>query len=474
MNSNINEKMYAWIDEHTEELISVLQDFARIPSISRADLAEENAPFGPDCRKMLDYALKRSAEMGFEVKDHEGYAGSAWMGDFNNALGVIGHLDVVPLGSGWVYPPYGATRTGDFLIGRGVADNKNACVMGLFLMRMFRELNIPLKHGLRVIFGMSEETGMQDMAYMVEKKEVLPVLSLIPDAAFPVCKAQKGSMSGYVSIESGADLKNIFAGEAVNIVPPEATIEVKLSAKEMKKAIAELDEKLYDIEETEFGCKLIAHGRPSHAAAPWLGLNAIHLLMDALKRAPLKDEQSKKAVEAMFAFTEGYYGECADIQYQDEVSGKTTLNIGLARTEGDRFQLHIDSRMSIAADPDEMQAKLAAAAEKLGFRADKLSNTKPFHLPDDHPAMNALMNAYRELTGRDDKAYAIGGGTYSRVISTAVTFGLSMKGVTERPADIPESHGGAHQADEFLHIPTFMNSVKIYAAALYNLDQAMA
>ena len=105
MNSNINEKMYAWIDEHTEELISVLQDFARIPSISRADLAEENAPFGPDCRKMLDYALERSREMGFEVKDHEGYAGSAWMGDFNNALGVIGHLDVVPLGSGWVILP---------------------------------------------------------------------------------------------------------------------------------------------------------------------------------------------------------------------------------------------------------------------------------------------------------------------------------------------------------------------------------
>jgi len=309
---------------------------------------------------------------------------------------------------------------------------------------------------------------------MVEKKEVMPVLSLVPDAGFPVCKAQKGSMSGYVSIEKGADLDNIYAGEAVNIVPPEATIDVKISADEMKKAISELDEKLYTVEETETGCRLIAHGRPCHAAAPWGGLNAIHLLMDALKRAPLKCEQSKKAVEAMFVFTDGYYGECADIQYEDAVSGKTTLNIGLARTDGDRFQLHIDSRMSIAADPDEMQAKLAAAAAKLGFHADKLSNTKPFHLPDDHPAMNALMNAYRELTGRDDKAYAIGGGTYSRVISTAVTFGLSMKEGVERPADIPEGHGGAHQADEFLHITSFMKAVKIYAAALYNLDQAMA
>lgn len=474
MNQNINEMMYAWIDEHAEEMIAELQDFARIPSISRADLAEENAPFGPDCRKMLDYALKRSREMGFEVKDHEGYAGSAWMGDYGNTLGVIGHLDVVPLGTGWVYPPFGATRTGDFLIGRGVSDNKCACVMGLYLMRMFRELNIPLKHGLRVIFGVSEETGMQDMAHLVETKETLPVLSLVPDAGFPVCKAQKGSMSGYVSIESGAELDKLHAGEAVNIVPPEATIEVKLSAEAMKAAIAELDAALYTVEATETGCRLIAHGRPSHAAAPQNGLNAIHLLMDALKRAPLTDKTSVKAVEAMYTLTEGYYGECADIAYEDEVSGKTTLNIGLARTDGDRFELHIDSRMSIAANPDEMQEKFRLAAEKLGFRADVLSNTKPFHLPDDHPAMNALMDAYRELTGRDDKAYAIGGGTYSRVISTAVTFGLSMKEGVERPADIPASHGGAHQADEFLHITSFMKAVKIYASALYNLDQAMA
>ena len=66
-NLAISEKMNAWIDAHTEEMVALLQDFARIPSVSRADLAEENAPFGADCRKMLDYALMRSREMGFET-----------------------------------------------------------------------------------------------------------------------------------------------------------------------------------------------------------------------------------------------------------------------------------------------------------------------------------------------------------------------------------------------------------------------
>ena len=37
-------------------------------------------------------------------------------------------LDVVPAGEGWTYPPWDCTRKGDFLIGRGVSDNKGAVI----------------------------------------------------------------------------------------------------------------------------------------------------------------------------------------------------------------------------------------------------------------------------------------------------------------------------------------------------------
>ena len=470
---NITERMNAWIDEHAEELIAELQAFARVPSVSRADLAEENAPFGKDCRNMLDFALARAREMGFETLDMDGYAGSASMGDSKNAIGLIGHLDVVPVGNGWIYPPYGATRKGDFLISRGVSDNKNACVMNLFLMKMYRELGIQLKHGLTAIFGLSEETGMQDMEYAVQHYD-FPVISMVPDAGFPVCKAQKGSMNATVSIEPGSELSGLYAGEAVNIVPPEAEVCISLPAETVKAAIASLDEALYTVEEAGCDCKLIAHGRPAHAAAPEGGLNAIHLLGEALVRLPLTDELSKKAAQAILEITAGYYGECVDIAAEDEVSGKTTLNIGLARTAGDRFQLHLDSRLSIASVPSEMVAACTEAAEKLGFAMDEADTTQPFNLPDDHPAMNALMDAYREITGRDDPAYSMGGGTYSRIIPTAVTFGLGLPGGKVRPEGLPEGHGGAHQCDEYLYIPNWLEAVKIYASAVLKLDEVIA
>ena len=94
------EKAQAWVEAHKAEFVSEIQGMARIPSVSREDLAQPGAPFGPECRKMLDYALERGRCYGFDVQDYDGYAGAISMGDPENALGVVAHLDVVPVGGG--------------------------------------------------------------------------------------------------------------------------------------------------------------------------------------------------------------------------------------------------------------------------------------------------------------------------------------------------------------------------------------
>jgi succinyl-diaminopimelate desuccinylase len=211
-----------WIKQNLETVVSDLQDFARIQSVSRADLVKPGAPFGPDVQKMLDFALKRASEYGFETENHEGYCGSTYFGDRENALGVFGHLDVVPVGEGWIYPPYGATRVGDYLIGRGVHDNKMAVALGLGLMRMFRELKLPLKHGIRLVMGGSEETGMQDMVYFA-KTQKMPVASIVPDSAFPANFAQKGMLAATLTMDAaGTVLTELSGGAVENMVPPSA------------------------------------------------------------------------------------------------------------------------------------------------------------------------------------------------------------------------------------------------------------
>ena len=48
-----------WIADHKQEMVEELKKWVSHPSVSRADLAALGAPFGPDCRKMLDLALER-------------------------------------------------------------------------------------------------------------------------------------------------------------------------------------------------------------------------------------------------------------------------------------------------------------------------------------------------------------------------------------------------------------------------------
>ena len=213
-------KAEKWIAAHREEFIAELQGIARIPSVSRADLAQPGAPFGPDCRKVLDYALERGRYYGFDTADHDGYAGSITWGDYDHSIGVIAHLDVVPVGDGWVYPTFGATYLPehDVLIGRGVDDNKSAFVGGLFAMRMLREFGVPMCHGVRLICGTSEETGMQDMAALRQMGHRFPETSLVPDAGFPVNYAQKGMIDGAITIPCQGHLLRLDAGSVRNVI----------------------------------------------------------------------------------------------------------------------------------------------------------------------------------------------------------------------------------------------------------------
>ena len=215
------EKADLWINAHKAEFIEEIQGLARIPSVSHPEEAAKNAPFGTGCRRVLDHALARGRAYGFDTEDLDGYAGVISMGNRSNAIGLIAHLDVVPVGDGWIYPPFGATylKEHDALIGRGVDDNKGSAVMALFVMRMLREWGVPLRHGIALYCGTSEENGMHDMRALRERGHAFPRLSLVPDAGFPVNYGQKGSLNGFIRADAEGNLISFDAGSAHNVIP---------------------------------------------------------------------------------------------------------------------------------------------------------------------------------------------------------------------------------------------------------------
>ena len=72
----------------------------------------------------LDYTLSLCQRMGFHTKNADGLYGYAEIGEGAEIIGCLGHLDVVPAGDGWHYPPYAGTIDGGRLYGRGTIDDK--------------------------------------------------------------------------------------------------------------------------------------------------------------------------------------------------------------------------------------------------------------------------------------------------------------------------------------------------------------
>ncbi len=466
-----------WIEEHKQEFIEELQGLARIPSVSRADLAQPGAPFGPDCKRVLDYALERGKFWGFDTQNHEGAAGSITYGDAENAIGVIAHLDVVPVGEGWVFPPFGATYLPEHevMIGRGVDDNKGPAVGALFAMRMLREFGWPHKHGVRLICGTSEETGMQDMKLLRDKGMQFPKVSLVPDAGFPVNYAQKGSVDAEIAAACAGNLIALDAGSVRNVIPDKAQCTVAMAAEAVRASLAKADPAdaaLVTVEPCDGGAIITAAGKSGHAAFPAGGDNAIARLARVLTAADILTGSCREAVAQLADLIADSYGQSEGVAFTDEPSGELTLVYGVAHLRDGVLHVSVDSRYPVTMDGEKLIADLEKDWARRGYRITRMETSKPFYIPKDDPRVEALMALYKEVTGRDDQPYAMGGGTYSRAVPNAISFGPGMPGVKhDWSAFLPEGHGAAHGRDETIHMSKLYTCAQIYAVALAMLDE---
>ena len=215
-----------------DELIADLKRWISVPSV----LSEpaENAPFGVETRRMLDMALADAEKYGFPTRDFGGYAGDISLGSGAQTMGMLCHLDVVPVGDDWKHDPWGGEIEDGKLYGRGAIDDKGPALCALYAMRAVRDCGIPLKDGVRLILGCDEETGMQDMRYYASK-EKMPDYGFSPDAEFPVINLEKGGLnlllSKYVpeNDESAIRILSLYAGVRPNVVPGTAKALLKVN-----------------------------------------------------------------------------------------------------------------------------------------------------------------------------------------------------------------------------------------------------
>ena len=81
------------------------------------------------------------------------------MGQGEELVGILCHVDVVPEGDGWTTPAYSADIRDGKIFARGAIDDKGPTMAAYYAMKIVKELGLPLSKRVRMIIGTDEESN---------------------------------------------------------------------------------------------------------------------------------------------------------------------------------------------------------------------------------------------------------------------------------------------------------------------------
>lgn len=451
----------SYIDEVWEQVVEDITTLVRIPSTEDLDNATPEAPYGAGPAEALKAGVALAEKLGFDAHNCEGHIAYAdLVGASDTQIGIIGHLDVVPAGSGWNYEPFDVTRKDGYLIGRGVLDDKGPSVVAMYAMHFFKEQGIDLPYTLRMIMGANEESGMRDVTYYRERYAD-PAFIFTPDADFPVCYGEKGGFDGcYTSKAMGSDAKIVEfkGGDATNAIPSEAYVVVRAQAADLKGA-----DRLTISDENGMA-RIDAKGIGGHASKPEGTINAIGLIVDYLLEHDLCSADERAFLELQHKLLSESDGNGVGVKTSDEYFGPLTLIGGTVDTQDGCIVQTIDIRYPTSITSDELIEKLGSFANELGAKFENTLLMVPFLVKPDSPMIQALLDSFNDATGMDEKPFTIGGGTYAREFTLGASFGPNMPWIEN-----PDWIAGEHSANEGVSEELLRTALKIYILTIDRL-----
>ena len=468
-------KKEQWWKDHQEQFKEDLITLLRIPSISIEDPKHPEAPYGKACVEALKAIENIAHRFGFSTyNDKNQYVVLNWGNNFEDAIGIFSHLDVVPEGDAWKYSPFEPTFEDNRIIARGVGDNKGPALSTLYALAYLKDMGFKPKHSIRHFFGANEECGMNDIQYFVEKNP-MPKFSLIADTAFPVCHGEKGVLEIECEreISNESAIKTWKSGVMSNAVPSTAETVILCKYEDLQ----EKSKNYPEITITKIDgdtSKVTATGIAAHAAFPEGSSSAQNNLCKFLSESKALNKSDLLLCDSILALFNDYYGKGLGIPYEDEISGNLTAVGGFSRydkKESNKFCQNINIRYNISANYDSLIKDLTQTLAKYDFKISKISNSAPMYVDKDQPIISALVDIANKHLNRNEKPYVMGGGTYARKLKNAIGFGPGIRGAGDFYG---KKRGHAHQVDEYINQETLVNAFMVYTEALIVVDNSVS
>ncbi|MBQ1684730.1 MAG: Sapep family Mn(2+)-dependent dipeptidase [Clostridia bacterium] len=453
----MNDQVELFIDSKKDDIIRSVQESIRFPSVE-AEPAGPGAPFGLAVKGALEHALTLGSSFGFKTTNLDGYAGCIDYGEGEEMLGVVCHVDVVPEGEGWNYPPYAAEIADGKIFGRGAMDDKGPAICAIYALAAIKDAGLAMKRRVRIILGTNEETGWGCMNHYKKVAEI-PTMSISPDAEYPLVNSEKGIYHSTWRCRAKTGFR-IDGGTRANVVCGKAKVFLPLGVGEIGGALQVVFDHGMTVElrPAAGGTEVTIVGLDAHGSMPEHGKNAMLAAFAMLDALPLKGEDKRVAQLLHEKFRFDTHGESIGLDREDS-SGRLTLNPGVISWNDEGFELSIDVRHPTSMDYREVRDGIAAALSPLEPELIHEKQQDGHFIAEDTELVSKLLDVFEKRTGKREKPLAIGGGTYARAFPNAVAFGCEKAGIS----------GPVHMPNEFIGIDELMFDTHMLADAIIAL-----
>lgn len=390
-----------------------------------------------------------------------------------NYFGIVGHLDVVPVGDGWTYEPFNPQLSDGKLYGRGTTDDKGPVIASLYAMKAVMD-TCKVNKRVRLIVGLDEERSWKCIKHYKEVEE-MPTLGFSPDAEFPCIYAEKGLLSVKLSqeIKINTDdvvIENIdYKNNAINIVPKYCGMTIKFKNNQLLEKVKldiineintnKFEIKINDIDDEKL--LIESFGKAAHAAHPELGTNAIMRLVICINRAFEKNNIEINFIKIISdKFKLETNGKSLGIDLKDDM-GELTLNVAKLYINDNKMDLEANMRIPVTYKLSDVEEKIIDNLKDTDIEIEFKGRNNSLYIPKNNELVQKLCKIYNDYYGRNEQPLAIGGATYARAFKNCVSFGAMM----------PNEEDMCHKADEYIKVKNLIDSSKIYARAIYELTR---
>lgn len=486
MEQNLKEAIFRVIDKKEKEIIQATADILKFKTVSGSKSPEEKKAFEQEKQQCLKFIKELAAKLGFHTfRSYDDVVAVIEQSGEQGCIGVPLHLDVVPPGDGWQYPPFAGEIAEGYIWGRGVQDNKGPVIASLYGLWAVKQVSAGFKRTMKLILATQEETGDWSDVRLFKDKEGEPEFCFVPDAEFPIINGEKGMVNVKIrgqwpevkASDSQLVIESLKGGERANVVPEKASIGISCKNVDAVNLVKSALQKYqqddaaikYELKQNDTKLDLLFLGKRAHGSRPFDGRNAI---VDALGLLSYLGP----AESAQFKFARFIYEACADIyggvlklKSEHHFVGPTTINLGIFNMDRQNGEAIINVRntlgQSVAQVNDKVDKVVTQAAKETGVNMvyEKASSgTEPLYVnPETNKFyLDALMAAYKAATGQEPRLSAIGGTTFAKAFSRAVCYGPV---VPEVERDI------AHSVNERFKVESQIRNTRIYALAIFLL-----